>query len=68
MAVIVQRLIPADAAGIAFTADPVTGGDRVVVEGLQKARPGTPLIVTMVTPAELAAPAASGAAPQPGNG
>ncbi|HSQ69456.1 MAG TPA: efflux RND transporter periplasmic adaptor subunit [Steroidobacteraceae bacterium] len=43
-------------------------GDRVVVEGIQKARPGTPLIVTMVTPEELAAPSAARAAPQTGNG
>ncbi|MBA4370991.1 MAG: hypothetical protein C0418_05360 [Coriobacteriaceae bacterium] len=32
MAVIVQRLVPADAAGVAFTVDPVTGEPRVVVE------------------------------------
>jgi membrane fusion protein (multidrug efflux system) len=38
-------------------------GDRVVVEGIQKARPGTPLIVTMVTPEELATPSPAGAAP-----
>lgn len=32
MAVVVQRLVPADAAGVLFTADPVTGGrDRVVI-------------------------------------
>jgi pyruvate,water dikinase len=33
MAVIVQTLIHADAAGILFTADPVTGEDRIIVEG-----------------------------------
>lgn len=33
MAVVVQRLVAADAAGVAFTADPLTGrNDRVVVE------------------------------------
>jgi pyruvate,water dikinase len=31
MAVLVQRLVPADAAGVAFTADPVTGDRRVTV-------------------------------------
>ncbi len=32
MAVIIQRLVPAEAAGVAFTADPLTGARRVVVE------------------------------------
>ena len=32
MAVIVQRLVPADAAGVAFTVDPVTYERRVIVE------------------------------------
>ncbi len=32
MAVIVQRLVPAVAAGVAFTRDPVTGAEDVVVE------------------------------------
>ncbi|MDP2182692.1 MAG: PEP/pyruvate-binding domain-containing protein [Actinomycetota bacterium] len=32
MAVIVQRLVPAEAAGVAFTADPVSGARRVIVE------------------------------------
>lgn len=32
MAVIVQRLVPAEAAGVAFTADPVSGALRVIVE------------------------------------
>ena len=32
-------------------------GDRIVVEGVQKARPGTPLKATVVTAAELDAPA-----------
>jgi membrane fusion protein (multidrug efflux system) len=31
-------------------------GDRIVVEGLQKARPGTPLKPTVITAAELEAP------------
>jgi hypothetical protein len=38
-------------------------GDVVVVEGIQKARPGTPLQVTQVTEADLSlapAPAAGG--------
>jgi len=33
MAVIVQEMIPADAAGVLFTADPLTGADRIVIEG-----------------------------------
>jgi pyruvate,water dikinase len=32
MGVVIQTLIPADAAGVAFTRDPVTGADHVVVE------------------------------------
>jgi membrane fusion protein (multidrug efflux system) len=36
-------------------------GDRIVVEGLQKARPGTPLKATVVTAAELAQPATAAA-------
>ena len=32
LAVVVQRMIPADAAGVAFTLDPVTGRRRVVIE------------------------------------
>ena len=40
----------------------VAAGDRIVVEGLQKARPGTPLKPTVVTAAELDAPAAPAAA------
>ena len=32
LAVVVQRMIPADAAGVAFTLDPVTGLGRVVIE------------------------------------
>ena len=43
----------------------VAAGDRIVVEGIQKARPGTPLVVTMVTAAELAAPAAAPNAARP---
>ncbi|MFO7650498.1 MAG: PEP/pyruvate-binding domain-containing protein, partial [bacterium] len=35
MAVVVQRLVPAENAGVAFTADPVTGAqDRIVVEAV----------------------------------
>ncbi len=35
MAVLVQRLVPADCAGVAFTADPVSGRpDRIVVEAV----------------------------------
>jgi len=36
------------------------GGERVVVEGLQKARPGTALSVTVVSEAELDAPTSPG--------
>ena len=46
----------------------VAAGDRVVVEGIQKARPGTPLIVTMVTAADLATPREPPAAAQSGQG
>jgi membrane fusion protein (multidrug efflux system) len=38
-------------------------GDRIVVEGLQKARPGTPLKPTVITAAELEQPAAATAPP-----
>jgi membrane fusion protein (multidrug efflux system) len=37
----------------------VSAGDRIVVEGIQKARPGTPLKVTVVTPAEFESPPAA---------
>jgi rifampicin phosphotransferase len=34
MAVVVQKMVPAEAAGVIFTADPVTGcPDRIVIEG-----------------------------------
>jgi len=34
MGVIIQRLVPAEAAGVLFTADPVTGrSDRLIIEG-----------------------------------
>ena len=49
MAVIVQALVPADASGVIFTADPITGGrDRITIEstiGL-----GEPLVSGQVTP------------------
>ncbi|MBN1675759.1 MAG: hypothetical protein JXR37_32245 [Kiritimatiellae bacterium] len=49
MAVIVQALVPADAAGVIFTADPVTGDrDRIIVEstiGL-----GEPLVAGKIAP------------------
>jgi len=38
-------------------------GDRIVVEGVQKARPGTPLKPTVITAAELDAPVAADANP-----
>lgn len=34
MAVIVQRMVPARVAGVAFSADPVSGADRVVIEAV----------------------------------
>ncbi len=37
----------------------VAAGDRIVVEGIQKARPGTPLVVTMVSATDFATPAAA---------
>jgi membrane fusion protein (multidrug efflux system) len=46
----------------------VAAGDRVVVEGIQKARPGTPLVVTMVTAAEFATPGEPPAAALPAQG
>lgn len=46
IAVVVQRLVPADHAGVMFTADPVTGArDRVVIDanpGLRRGRGGRP--------------------------
>jgi membrane fusion protein (multidrug efflux system) len=43
--------------------DGLEAGDRVVVEGIQRARPGTPLAVKLITQAELdesSAPTPSG--------
>lgn len=39
--------------------DGLRAGDRVVVEGVQKARPGSPLKVTLITADQLDAPAAA---------
>src|ERR1035437_3628307 len=35
MAVLVQRLVPADTAGVAFTANPVTGDDEILVSAVK---------------------------------
>ena len=35
MAVLVQRMVPAEAAGVAFTANPVTGDDEVLVSAVK---------------------------------
>jgi pyruvate,water dikinase len=49
MAVIVQQLVPADAAGVVFTADPVTGkSDRLIVEACHGL--GESLVSGQVTP------------------
>ncbi|QTR03544.1 hypothetical protein J7S33_00240, partial [Saccharothrix algeriensis] len=49
MAVVVQEMVPADAAGVLFTADPVTGArDRTVVEAAPG--PGDALVGGEVTP------------------
>ncbi len=60
MAVVVQQLVPADAAGVLFTADPLTGArDRLVVDatwGLGEALVGGP-----VTPDHLVIDKATGA-------
>jgi membrane fusion protein (multidrug efflux system) len=45
----------------------LAAGDRVVVEGLQKARPGTPLKVTPVTLEDFDRPAAGASAAAPAN-
>jgi menaquinone-dependent protoporphyrinogen IX oxidase/phosphohistidine swiveling domain-containing protein len=48
-AVVVQRMVPADVAGVLFTADPVTGRrDRVVLEGVRGL--GDALVSGRVTP------------------
>jgi len=46
---------------VAPTPVPVKAGDRVIVEGLQKARPGSPVKVTAVKIEEFDRPAAAGA-------
>jgi pyruvate,water dikinase len=49
MAVIVQELVPADAAGVAFTANPVTGqSDKLIVEACRGL--GESLVSGQVTP------------------
>jgi pyruvate,water dikinase len=49
LAVVVQRMVPADVAGVLFTADPVTGRrDRVVVEAVRGL--GDALVSGRVTP------------------
>jgi pyruvate,water dikinase len=35
MAVLIQRLVPADAAGVAFTANPVTGDEEILVSAVR---------------------------------
>ncbi len=49
MGVVVQRMVPADAAGVMFTADPVTGArDRLVVNASRG--PGEAVVSGQVTP------------------
>jgi phosphohistidine swiveling domain-containing protein len=60
LAVVVQELVDADAAGVLFTADPVTGAtDRMVVNATWGL--GESLVGGQVTPDELVLDAASGA-------
>jgi membrane fusion protein, multidrug efflux system len=57
-----RPVVPGPRAGnVWIIASGLAEGDRVVVEGLQKARPGTPLKVTLITPKDLDAAAAAGA-------
>ncbi|MCK2213670.1 PEP-utilizing enzyme [Actinomadura sp. ATCC 31491] len=59
MAVVVQRMVPAELAGVLFTADPVTGRrDRVVVEAVPGL--GEALVSGRVTPDRWVLDAASG--------
>ncbi|MET0781470.1 MAG: PEP/pyruvate-binding domain-containing protein, partial [Microbacterium sp.] len=53
-AVIVQRMVPADAAGVAFTVDPVTGASAVVVDAV--AGLGAALVSGAETPWEARIP------------
>ena len=50
MAVLVQRLVPADAAGVAFTANPVTGDPEILVSAVKGL--GERLVSGAVTPDE----------------
>lgn len=50
MAVLVQRMVPADAAGVAFTANPVTGDDEILVSAVRGL--GDRLVSGTVTPDE----------------
>ena len=50
MAVLVQRMVPADTAGVAFTANPVTGDDEVLVSAVQGL--GDRLVSGQATPDE----------------
>jgi rifampicin phosphotransferase len=60
LAVVVQQLVDADAAGVLFTADPVTGAaDRMVVNATWGL--GESLVSGAVTPDELVLDAATGA-------
>ena len=57
MAVVVQRMVPAEYAGVLFTADPVTGArDRVVVEATRGL--GEAVVSGQVTPLHLVVDAA----------
>lgn len=52
LAVVVQRMVPADAAGVVFTADPVSGArDRIVVNATPGL--GEQLVAGLVTPDHL---------------
>jgi rifampicin phosphotransferase len=48
MGVIVQKMVPADAAGVAFTVNPVTGADEVVIDAVSGL--GDRLVSGVVTP------------------
>lgn len=55
LAVLIQRQVDADAAGVAFTANPVTGDDEVVVSAVQGL--GDRLVAGEVTPEDWSCPA-----------
>lgn len=64
MPVLVMPMVPADAAGVAFSVDPVTGDDRIVVEAV--AGLGEALAAGTATPQRWLVEDGRDPAPQPG--